>query len=366
MARKLRSGIRLTLRTLGISWASGEGRRRLGQARYFVRSQTPRILPHRVESIYWALNSRFSDLYRVASAQRSHVWLANDWTALPIARRLAREQGGILVYDTHELAADEYTERRRWRVLHRPTVVAIERTCLRDAALVTCVSDGIADRLQELYRLKERPLVVRNTPRYQRMPFRPTGETIRVLYHGIVSPGRGLESCIRSVRLLRPEFDLTIRGPASEEYGTTLSNLIAELGLRDRVHLAPPVPMVDLVREANAFDIGLFALPDHSLHNRYALPNKFFEYTMAGLALCLSDLPEMARLVTRYDLGRLFNGLDPAAIAAAINSLDRESIDGYKHRALQAAKDLNWEKESARLISRCAALVQAEQGERTA
>ena len=55
--------------------------------------------------------------------------------------------------------------------------------------------------------------------------------------------------------------------------------------------------MTALVREASAYDVGLFALPGNSRHNEFALPNKFFEYVMAGLALCVSDLPEMARLV---------------------------------------------------------------------
>ncbi|MBF9231966.1 glycosyltransferase [Microvirga alba] len=341
----------------GLSWAVGQGTRRLRQVRYVARMQAPRVWPRYADRVYWSLNSRFDDLYRLGASRRPDLWLANDWTALPIARRLAREQGSIFVYDTHELAADEYTERLRWRLLHRPVTVAIERECLKEAALVTCVSDGIADRLQELYDLKERPLVIRNTPTYQEMPFRPTGERIEVLYHGIVAPGRGLEECIRSVALWRPEFALTIRGPASDEYRAQLASAIVSAGVQGRVQLAPPVPMVDLVRAANAFDVGLFALPDHSRHNRFALPNKFFEYTMAGLALCVSDLPEMARLVKEHDLGLLFSGMEPASIAAAINSLDRASIDRYKRLSLAAARQLNWQKESETLVSLCARLV---------
>ncbi len=326
------------------------------QARYLMRSQLPRVLPGRGETSYWALNSRFAELYAIAARRRPHVWLANDWTALPIARRLAREQGARLVYDTHELAADEYTERLRWRILERPTVVAVERLGLRDASLVTCVSDGIADRLRDHYGLPERPIVIRNVPDYQEMPFRPTDATIRILYHGIVAPGRGLESCIRSVPLLRPEFRLTIRGPGSADYLASLRKLIAELGADDRVDLAPAVPMIGLVREANSFDVGLFALPDHSLHNRFALPNKFFEYTMAGLALCLSNLPEMKRLVAEFNLGRLFAGTEPSAIAAALNGFDRDMIDQYKRQSLKAARELNWQSESVKLVTRCEAL----------
>lgn len=335
------------------------GTHRIGQVRYVMRMQAPRFWPPAVEKTFWRLNSRFNDLYRLGGGHKPDIWLANDWTALPIARRLARENGGILVYDTHELAADEYTERLLWQLLHRPVTVAVEKECLKEAALVTCVSDGIADRLQELYGLKERPLVIRNTPSYQEMPFRPTGERIEVLYHGIVAPGRGLEECIRSVAEWRPEFALTIRGPSSESYKAQLEEAIRGAGVEGRVTLVPPVPMVDLVRAANVFDVGLFALPDHSRHNRFALPNKFFEYTMAGLALCVSDLPEMARLVKDHDLGILFSGMEPAAIAAAINSLDRTSIDRYKRLSLEAAQQLNWQKESEKLVSLCSRLVEA-------
>ena len=108
--------------------------------------------------------------------------------------------------------------------------------------------------------------------------------------------------------------------------------------------------MIDLVSEAAAFDIGLFALPGHSRHNRDALPNKFFEYTMAGLAPCIFDLPEMAGLLRQYDLGRLIPAVEPEAIAAAINSFERNAIAAYKRNALMAAQELNWEREGEKMV----------------
>ena len=278
------------------------------------------------------------------------IWLANDWTALPIAARLATENGGNYGYDTHEFATEEYTERWKWRVLTRPLVCALERRFIGGAAVVSAVSDGIAERLDRMYRLKRPSLTIRNTPVYEKSVFRPTGPRVRVLYHGVVVVGRGLEAAIDSVALWRPEFDLTIRGPENPEFSDALRRRIRDAGLEDRVRLVPPVPMTELVEEATAFDIGFFALPGHSRHNEFALPNKFFEYVMAGLALCVSDLPEMARLVRQHRLGVLVPSLDPAAIAAAINALDRERIDACKLNALAAAGELCWERESTRLI----------------
>ena len=88
---------------------------------------------------------------------------------------------------------------------------------------------------------------------------------------------------------------------------------------------------------------------DISLQKKYTLPNKFFEYVMAGLALCVSDLPEMARIVRGYDLGLLVPGADPQKIAEMLNSLDEKKINYYKQQSLKAAKELCWEVESQKL-----------------
>ncbi len=313
----------------------------------------------RAETVYWTLNSVLWDLLALGASRPVDMWLGNDWTSLPIVARLARQQRVPYAYDTHELAADEFNESRRWRYVERPIRIAIEGQFIRDAAVVSTVSSGIAARLKRLHRLDATPLVVRSTPRFQRMEPRPLGEQIRVLYHGAVWQHRGLEASIRSVAAWRPEFDLTIRGPVSDGYRAQLEREIDAAGVRGRVHIVPPVPMIDLVREAAAFDIGLFALPGHSRHNRYALPNKFFEYTMAGLALCISDLPEMAGLLRQYDLGRLIPAVEPAAIAAAINSFDRNAIAAYKRNALKAAKELNWERESEKMVEHYGAVLAA-------
>jgi len=309
------------------------------------------LTPKRAVAAYWALNDRFEQIYYLASGQRCDIWLANDWTALPIVRKLAAEQCTPYAYDTHELAIDEYAQSWRWRAIHRPVIATVEQIGIAGAVVTSCVSQGIADRLHQVYRLPEKPLLVRNMPRYQAYSHRSCGETIEVLYHGVVSAGRGLEACIDSVALWRSEFRLTIRGPGTEDYLAGLRKRIGSAGLGDRVVLAPPVPMIDLVREAARFDIGLFALPGHSKQNVHVLPNKFFEYTMAGLALCVSDLPEMTALLRQHDLGRSIPDVTPQAIAAAINGFDRASIDLHKRHALEAAKLLNWEAEADRLFA---------------
>ncbi len=222
---------------------------------------------------------------------------------------------------------------------------------------MSVVSEGIATALQNRYQLVHRPLVLRNMPNYQPGTFRKVGTPIGVLYHGVLMPNRGLEATIQSVRRWRGEFTLTLRGPGQTGYRQRLVRLVRKLGLENRVVFASPVPMTELVREAGRFDVGLFALPGHSRHNRYALPNKFFEYVMAGLALCVTELPEMSALLKKYDLGVCMLDARPDTIAATINALTAASIEAYKRNALSAARELNWDRESQKLISAYEAVI---------
>lgn len=309
------------------------------------------VRPSHVWSVYWRLNPAYRAMADIAEKQDVDLWLANDWTALPIVLDIERRRGTRFAYDTHELAIEEYRQNLKWRLNLRPVIAQIESRGIDRACFVSCVSDGIADYLRQAYRLPERPRVIRNAPPYRASRIRPTAVPINVLYHGVVTPGRALEEIIASVASWRPEFRLTIRGPAEQVYLEQLKLLVGRTAVADRVTFVPPVPMTELVAAAEAFDVGLFVIKGHSFQNQFVLPNKFFEYAMAGLALCVSDLPEMRGVIDQFPMGVLVDAAEPGAIAAAINSLDGARIDGCKTAALAAAAELCWEREAETLVT---------------
>jgi glycosyltransferase involved in cell wall biosynthesis len=308
-------------------------------------------------SSWWAFAPELRAFYEAAKERPSDVWLANDWNMLPVAARMAREYGGVYTYDSHEFAAAEFPESWRWRIVRRPMIKALERLYVKGASVVSTVSPGISSRLQGQYELACPPLVIRNTPPYQRAEFRATGKQVKVLYHGGLAPYRGLEQIIDSVLWWREEFVLAIRGVGCSEYIDRLQRRVGRLGLVHRIQFLPPVGMKDLVQEAQGFDIGLHALPQTSTNNRLALPNKFFEYVMAGLALCITDSEEMSALIRKHGLGIVFPAATADRIAQAINSFNSEVIDDCKRNALLAARELNWERESQAMVRAYGALV---------
>ncbi len=315
-----------------------------------ARTQTP---DERALDQYWRLSVHLDEMRRLAVQQSGPaLWIANDWWMLPIAGAGQEAHGGVIAYDSHELATEEYAELPEWVKFQKPVVESIERNFIDKARVITSVSPGIVEDLQRRYAPDANCLTLRNAPHYAASVFRPAGEAIRVLYHGLVTHGRGLEAMIDSLPDWRSEFSLTVRGPSSPpEYIDTLKARAERNGVLSRITFAPPVPTADLVATARAYDIGVMVLPSHSRHAELALPNKIFEYLMAGLALVVTDLPEMAALVRSSGTGRTIPDHSPTAITACINALSRKDIDDMKQAALTAAKLYNWETESAPVLA---------------
>lgn len=285
------------------------------------------------------------------------LWIANDWNALPAALAGCRRSGGAVVYDSHEYAAEEYGERPFWRRYRRPVVVAVEQRFIGEARIVTAVSPGIADRLTAQYGLEPPAGVLRNTPLYREAAFQPVGRQVKLLYHGVVGPGRGLMECVEALASLPDRFRLTIRGPARDEgFLAELRASIVRVGVSGRVNVRRPIPTADLVEAASAFDIGLMVLPGHSVHNALALPNKLFEYMMAGLALGVTDLPEMANLVEETGAGFTFPQASSAGVRDVLSRLSDEQINRFKQASLSAARRYCWEEQSAPVLSAYEAL----------
>lgn len=291
-------------------------------------------------------------MYEAARGVKADFYLANDWHMLPVARRLAKEHDARFGYDTHEYAVEEYRYRPDFLTTKVPMVRAIEARALREAAVTTAVSAGIATDMAALHETDRVPVEIRNVPNRvtDLSPPLPTRKRMRVYFHGIITFDRGLEQCIRSVPLWLPEFVFQMRGPIRPEFMPVLKAEIIKAGVWDRVEILPEVAMVDLVKAAAEADIGISTPPSTSKHNIYALPNKFFEYIQAGLAMCVADLPDMQRIMTQYELGVAIRAVTPEAIAEAVNSFTPALVDRYKANARRAAGELNWEVERAKLV----------------
>jgi glycosyltransferase involved in cell wall biosynthesis len=222
---------------------------------------------------------------------------------------------------------------------------------------VITVSDGIALRLRERYRLVGAPTVVRNVSDLE-----PTGagglrarigideHTPLVLHQGAPAPARGCEVLIAAIERL-PGVHLVFLGDPEPGYATVLRELVRERGIQDRVTLLPNVPLERLLSHTAEADVGVTLLQDTCENHRLALPNKLFEYIAAGIPVIASALPETRRLVESYAIGWCVPPADSFALAKALRTALRAREDvGSRKRMEQAQRELCWSREHKRLL----------------
>jgi glycogen(starch) synthase len=320
-----------------------------------VATQAPAtLLPGLAPALYWLPRLRRAALRAVLDF-RPDIVICNDWNTLPVGAAVNRRSGAKLVYDAHELATREHIQNWKWRLVSHRAVREIEERNMPYVDLVVTVSEGIAQSLRNLYALTQKPVVIRNLPAYQAIPFRAIKPPLTVLFHGLIRRERGLEELIDSMPHWRFDGRFVIRGYGQEGYLAALEERARQRGVSDRVDLAPRVSPEALISEAATADIGYLALPGTTEHYEFALPNKLFEYMMAGLPVLATPRVEMAALLSARRCG-FITELDPHSLARTLNAIELAALNRMRKAALAAAKSLNWESEKNRLTAAVSAL----------
>ena len=99
----------------------------------------------------------------------------------------------------------------------------------------------------------------------------------------------------------------------------------------------------ELLPLVNTYDVGIHVLPPTVTNNALALPNKFFDYVQARLAVIVGPSPEMAEYVERFGVGAVTRDFSAAALAELVDSLDAAAVDRMKAASNMHARELSSE-----------------------
>lgn len=273
---------------------------------------------------------------------------AHSLAALPAGVLLSKRLGVPLVYDAHELES----EREGWSANVCKVARFIERRLIRFVDHLLVVNDSIG----EWYKANYAPravTVLRNVPQISlektegyaclRQKLTIPEDALIYIYCGSMGRGRGLTQKIEAFQKLGSKHHLVLMG-----YGSELRALQDKAKDAKNIHFHPAVPQDELIGALRNADVGLWIPDGTSLSYQYALPNKLFEYSAAGLALILGEGPELARYGADYP-ATVFTTANPERIADAIRAWSIDDIVDAKKQVRNYIPP-HWDSEKERLF----------------
>ncbi len=290
------------------------------------------------ERYYWS-RPEVRHAKRLLEMRRFDLVIANDISALPLALELAKECPVLM--DAHEYSPREFDEKFFWKLLFGRYHHDLCKRYMPMAAAVTTVCQGIAKEYEREYRVPCK--VIHNSPVDQKLlPSAVDAAHIRLIHHGAAIRSRHLGVMIDMMKYLDTRFSLNFMLVESDaEY---MAELRAAAQADPRIRFIEPVAMNDICQRLNEFDVGVYLLPPVNFNHEHALPNKFFEFIQARLAVAIGPSPEMATLLRQYQCGVVAESFAPQALAAVIQPLDAVVVARLKAASDIAAAELNYER----------------------
>ena len=286
----------------------------------------------------------FEFLFRVLfTFKKVDVVHCNDLNTLPLGLLIKICGSNVkVIYDCHEYE----TETNGLKGIRKKIKKILEGLLIAYADAVITVSDAIANEYSRLYNISK-PYIILNCPAFSELKkqnlFRDSlcirdDQTI-FLYQGRLSNGRGIELLLEAFSDLPSDKNVLV----CMGYGPLQSLVHKKAQQHKTVFFHPAVKPEILLNYTSSANYGVSFIEDTCLNYRYCLPNKIFEYIMAGLPVITSNLFEMKQLVKAERVGIVAEENTVAGFRKALQSSLDQDYELIQRNVFEARKKYCWE-----------------------
>lgn len=309
---------------------------------------------------YASFNAR---LFFILLFSKADAFWANDLDTLPANAFAATLRRKILIYDSHEFFTEvPEVQSRKWV---KAIWSFLEKVSIGAAKLVTTVNQSIADALQAKYSLGH-VQVLRNvadtsiafTPKHRSEWGWSAADFLVVLQGRGINIDRGGEELVDAIALLDGVSLMIVGGG---DVWNNLQSLVANKALTGRVCFIPAVAYAEMLAIIAAADVGMSLDKASNKNYEWSLPNKIFDYSLVGLPIIASRLPEVSAIVEGYAVGITVESVTPHTIAAAIELMRDNPTDlaTFAANTVWLNADLDWQKEFQPIVKKLHEFFQA-------
>jgi glycosyltransferase involved in cell wall biosynthesis len=267
---------------------------------------------------------------------------------LPLGYLFKLIYGAKLIYDTHELETEisgSHGYKKKLRKL-------VERLLIKKADHVFVVSENIADWYSDTYSIP-RPTVLLNSPPeqhvekndYFRDKFSLRKDQLIVIYQGGLHVERGINVILEYFKKNKNDKIVIVFMGSGE-----LENEIQFASkLYKNIFFHETVPADIVLKYTVSADVGIVLIQNTCLSYNFCMPNKLFEYAMAGLPVITSNVKEMSAFVKKNQIGVVVEDETVTSLNEAIERLLRMDLTVLKQNVKKAALDNSWEHQEEKM-----------------
>lgn len=297
-------------------------------------SNNRRVLPKWI-----SFNKKASRMLKKANL--SYVFAMDLYSLLP-ASIIRKKSDFMLFYDSREIYSALGT---LFKYPVKQFILSlIERYLVKrvDEFIVSGQLDE--EYLSKHFNTNKRFNVVMNLPFYKKVQntniirkiLNLNDEVNIILYQGMILEGRGIRKIIESMQFLENTVFCIFGDGRIED---VIYKTADKFNVRTKVFYLGIKPYEELLEWTASADMGVVFIRPISLSYRLALPNKLFEYCMAGIPSLVTDLPAMKKIVEEYHIGKLISHkANSLEIADSIRQILEKKEDYKKNCALAATK----------------------------
>ncbi|HOM05787.1 MAG TPA: glycosyltransferase [Candidatus Kapabacteria bacterium] len=311
----------------------------------------PVIVPKKRLLLNWHFFINYvKDIFSSFNQFGKYIFWACDLYSLGAVYKIARKSDYV-IYDSREIYSALANLSKS--PIKQKILTFLEKKWVNIVNHFVVSGELDAEYLKEYFKTQKMFTTIYNVPPYkeyvetniikERYPF--LKDYVILLYQGAVHYGRGISPVLDFIASSK-KYAFVVLGN-----GIFLNEakIIAQnKGILDRVVFAGNIPYEDLHQWTCSADIGMNLIEPISLSYKFALPNKLFEYAMAGLPQVVSSLPALEKIINQYHIGVIVNDFTPNSILNAIEKI----IDNYKYyrqNCLKFAKNNNYDIEEQKI-----------------
>ncbi len=273
-----------------------------------------------------------------------------------IAERLAARLRKIFIIDVKEVYAkmsDDSTP-AEIGLLERMEKLAFNRS-----AVLPCVSQKIIEYYSEKHpHCADKFVLLENSRPFEALPvkFEAKQDKIKIiLTAGSGGDERGLIEFLKAWCLLDPE-NAVLHFRLKERPVERVQKYIEAAGetYQKSFFIIPKVLEDEMTLSLLGYDIGLIPYLKSNFNQLYCCPNKFGQYSSAGLAVLSSNTEYITKKIVTHDMGWIYDPLNTEGTANLLKGIlaHRKEILEKRQNAYEFARDVyNWDLQVQPLLS---------------